>query len=591
MPGLFALISCGRLLQDATLPSAARWPLYKARELHREDTALLGAFLRHRGSEHVSFHSTGEYILTLYGHCADPRIGHHLQAEELLAALQREGDGVLDRLEGDFYALEIDRTRSRVRLFNDRIGTLAVYWHYHDGILAVAPRLGMLPATARQAGVNPGAAIMFLSIGHYLGPNTLLQEANFLTPATIISLDLQTGRLTQKRYWNLVYNPDTDASPATLCRRLGESIQEATSLLTQPEAGRGGIFLSGGWDSRALLGAALAVGRPPALVVTNGMSDEIPGADTFLARRLAGDLDLPYKFCRRVPDIGPAAWLDGLHKGEITTANNPENFGQHGLDADFFGDLEFMLKGDVTWGSGAPALSREQSINKVVPFPLAEGVKAVLVQDLRGKSDALYYDQIDSVMRHCENDDWTDRRDYLWQMGGINRYILGLGISDEEHTQVRRPMLSGIVLRHYTSVPRRLRCNKNLFIESIRRFYPELFAYGRNHVSNIAHYYHYMAPFVRERTLAHLTVGHNLDGLLDRDVCRAIVEAFNPTKEEILQLRWHQRVKNHLHDRLSYRWHRCSWYREKHAKQFITTPTMLAFHIYLLLEWYHGEIE
>ncbi len=587
MPGIYGLITSGRTLDATALPDSVSWPRYCPRELYRDKTAMLGAYLRHRGPAHVSCHTAGEYVLVLYGHCADPLTGQQLLAADLAAIFRRDGDAALDRLEGAFCVLELDRASGHARLFNDRVGTLAVYWHHHDGALAVAPRLGLLPATVREAGLNPGAVVNFLSVGHYLGPNTPWRAANFLTPATILTFDLHSGTLSQGRYWNLVYQPDLESSPATLCRRLGESIREATDLLTGPGSGHGGIFLSGGWDSRSLLGASVELGRPPAMVVTNGVSDEIPGSDTFLARTMARDLGLPYRFCRRNPSIGPEAWLDGLHKGELTTANNPENFGQNGLDPDFFGSLDFMLKGDVTWGSGPPALSEELSIAKIVPFPLADHVKAVLAPDLRAKADVLYREQIDSVVRHCKNDGWTERRDYLWQMGGINRYILGLGISDEEHIQVRRPLLAGIVLRHYTTVPRHLRCHKSLFIESLRSFYPRLFAYGRNHVSSIAHYYHYMAPFVRERTLAHLDSGHDLGGLLDLTACRSVIDAFAPALEEVRQPSWRHRIENGLHDRYSYRLYRSRWYREKHIKRFTTSETMLAFHLYLLLEWFH----
>lgn len=583
MPGLYAVMTAGRRLDQPELPVASTWPRYRARQLSRGDQHLIGAYLRHRGPDFLSHHEHEGRFLALYGHCADARLGRFLDAEDLARILARDGDAALDHLEGAFSVLEVDHHRGQARLFNDRIGILAVYWHHHDGMLAVAPRLGLLPRSARDAGLNPGAVITFLSVGHFLGPNTQWKAANYLTPATIVSFDLRTGDVSQRRYWNLVYEPDNHSSTKELCQKLGEAIQASSNLLAGPPEEKGGIFLSGGWDSRSLLGAALAGGRPPRLVVTNGMSDEIPGADTFLARKMARDLGLPYKFCRRDPEIGPAAWADGLQKGEITTANNPENFGQHDLPPDFFEDMAYMLKGDVTWGSGAPATSPEMAIAKVVPFPLSDNVKAVLAPDLAQKADELYMEQIDSVMRHCQNDGWTERRDYLWQMGGINRYILGLGISDEEHVQVRRPLLSGIVLRHYTTVPRHLRCHKNLFIESIKRFYPRLFAYGRNHVSNIAHYYHYMAPYVREQALGRLDSGLDLEGLLEPMAARAVVEGFGPALERPWQPGWKSRIRNGLHDRYSYLWYRRGGYKEKNTKKFKTTGTMLAFHLYLAL--------
>ena len=589
MPGLYGLLARNGGCIPAEYPrDNGLWPRLRREDFLEETRLRLGALLRHRPPAAASHWSSNGNDLALYGHCADPRSRQHLDAAGLASLLADEGEAVLDRLEGAFHCVELDRTAGRLRLFNDRIGISHVYWWHNGEYFAFAPRIGQLPAAARSGAVDPGAAIHFLSVGHFLGPATQLAGVRFLTPATILEINLDDLRLRERRYWNLVYTPDEHTAPAQLRDELGEAIIDAMELQTDPATGRHGIFLSGGWDSRSLLGACLHLERPPHLIVTNGKSDEIPLSDTALAKRMAGDLGLNYRFCKRIPDIGRQKWLEGLHRGELTTANNPENFGQHDLSANFFQEIDYILKGDVTWGSGAPALTREQSINKIVPYPLAESVKAVLMGDLRSEADRLYEEQIDSVVGRCKNDGWTERRDYLWQMGGINRYILGLGISDEEHIQVRRPLLSKQVLSIYTRVPRRYRCQKNLFIECIQHFYPGLFAYGRNHVGNIAYYYAYMAEWVRKRTLSHLAAGPNLHGLLDREACRRVIESFRPVESPGWQPGWRSRLKWRLHDRYSHRWYRRRGYREKNVTQFKTTPTMLAFHIYLLLEWFHG---
>ena len=152
-------------------------------------------------------------------------------------------------------------------------------------------------------------------------------------------------------------------------------------------------------------------------------------------------------------------------------------------------------------------------------------------------------------------------------------------------------MLSGKVLDAYTRVPQNLRVLKNLFIQTIHKNYPRLFAYGRNHSSNIAYYYAYMAPFVRERALAHLDAGHNLGGLLKVEDCRKVIDAFHPVETPIWIPGIKSQVYNRFHDRYSHLYHRTRFYSEKNPKRFSTSDTMLAFHIYLLLEWFHGKPE
>ena len=592
MPGLLGSLSKpGPSDADVHLESSHSIFPEPTIQLFSAPNFVLGLKERKTGPGAGSHFRAGSKNFALYGHCFDPQSRSPLSAETISEIWEQEGESLLDRLEGAFHVVIFDSEARRLTIINDRIGILPMYWHSTTNLFSFGPRLRHLARSGSKWSPNPGAVINFLSVGHYLGSSTQTKEASFLTPATILEIDTQTLEVSQRRYWNLVYDPDMDASTKELGSRLGNAILEAVDLFMTPSLEKPGIFLSGGWDSRSILGSMMKLGSPPRMVITNGVSDEFRFSDTWMAKRMANDLELPYRFCRRIPDAGVPKWLDGVHAGEITTANNPENFGQHQLPPEMFGEIDFIMKGDVTWGSGDRAPIKKLSIAKVIPYPLMDNVKAVLNPDLAAESDQLYQAEIDGVLRFCENEDWTDRRDYLWQMGGINRYILGLGISDEEHIQVRRPLLAGRVLREYTKVPRNLRVLKNLFIQSTKTFYPKLFAYGRNHSSNIAYYYAYMADFVRSRTLNHLDAGHDLGGLLDRTACRKVIGEFKPTESPIWIPGFKKQMYYRFHDGFSHHFHRTRFYSERNVKQVKTSDTMLAFHIYLLLEWFYGARE
>jgi len=326
----------------------------------------------------------------------------------------------------------------------------------------------------------------------------------------------------------------------------------------------------------------------PVLAITNGKNDTLVLSDTRLAKTLAKDLGMGYRFCQRIPNAGAEKWKNGIRFGEITTENNPENFGNHMLAQELFDGIDYILKGDVTWGSGELALNEEMSINKNFPFPLKENVKQVLSPDLRPQSEKLYSDEIDSMMEGCEDTEWADRQQWLWQMSGINRYIMGLGISDEEHIEVRRPLLSKIVLDAYMKVPWKLRVNKNLFIQTIKEFSPELFAYGRNHTSHIANYYVHMAPHIRATVNEHLDAGHDLQGMLDIEACRELINDFNPVPEDEYIPNVLRRFYNKMHDRYSYLWTRSQFYKENPPTSLGTGNQSVVFRLYLLLEWHHG---
>jgi hypothetical protein len=273
----------------------------------------------------------------------------------------------------------------------------------------------------------------------------------------------------------------------------------------------------------------------------------------------------------------------------VATENNPGNFGIHRLPEDQFVGLDFMLKGDVTWGSGDLTADQAGVIDRNFPWPLGQNVLGAVATSLRTDAPALYFSAIEKELERCPNDHPADRQQWLWQMSGINRYIFGLGYFDEEYIQVRRPLVTKLVLDQWMRVPWRYRINKNLFVETIRNGYPRLFSYGRNHVSHLADYYAYMAPFVRERSLSCLREGLDLGGILDREDCIRRLEAFGPPHSNRYFPGRKARTRNWVHDRYAWRWHRTRFYKDNLVHRLNTSDQSLAFRIYLLLEWFHRQ--
>ena len=68
-----------------------------------------------------------------------------------------------------------------------------------------------------------------------------------------------------------------------------------------------------------------------------------------------------------------------------------------------------------------------------------------------------------------------------------------------------------------------------------------------------------------------------------------MIEKFTPTEAAIWITGKKGQIYNRFHDRFSHLYHRTRFYTEKHVKKFETSDTMLAFHIYLPLEWFHGD--
>ncbi|MHB8078193.1 MAG: hypothetical protein ACYDIE_02930 [Candidatus Krumholzibacteriia bacterium] len=536
--------------------------------------------------------TSGNRALALHGHAHDPAAGRRLDAAALLALWDAEGERVVERLEGAFHCVVADRAAGRVTLVNDRLGVLPLYWRASARDFAFAPRLAALPGLARPWTPDPAGVVTFLANGYCLGTRTLVDGVSQLAPAEIITIDTATLAVTRRRYWDLAYAPDPAASPRSLARDLYERIIEALLLLTPVGSARCGLLLSGGWDCRGLLGGALALDRPPAAVITNGVSDRLRGTDTALAKRLAGALGLEYRFCRRDPALGAQLALDGIARCDLRADTCPEVFGQHRVPPAVFAGLDSVLKGDEIWGWQDEARNRDQAVGNVMPNRLSPRLLEVLAPDLRARAEELWRAEIEAVLAGCAANDWNDTKDYLYLKGRVCRYIFGLGGSDEEHVQVIRPYLTKGVLDVVQRLPGRLRVQKNLFLEMLARHEPRLFAYGRNHGSHIADYYFHMAPFVRERATASLDAGHDLGGLLDRAAARRLLAAFAPPEAPPApEPGGLDRLRNRALDRWSHRWYRTGFARDRAARQtrlWSASDAAVTFRVWLLAELFAG---
>ena len=587
MPGPFGAVTRG----DRAFSSPEPFPPTEhfrttARMLVDEPDHQLGLVERTHSPTGTSVHvASGGRLVVLQGHCYDPVSREQHDAATLLAALDRSGDQVWSEAEGAFLFVVLDPVGRELRITNDRLGILPLYWHASEGRFCFAPALRYLPFGLPQNPYDPVSVIHLLAIGKYPGPHTPLRDVSLLQPAMHVTIDLDDPKPRFEHYWELEYRADKSAKPKDLAHDLADAIEQSMDLLTAPSAGRGGLFLSGGWDSRSVLGAWLACGRKPARAITNGMSDDIEWSDTWLARKMAHELGIPYYFSRREPRAGSELWREGLWLSEIASENSPGVFGIHRLPEDQFDGLDYMVKGDVTWGTGELTSTEEGVVDRNFPWPLGDNVLSCLAPDLRGEATVLYRDAIEATLARCRNDHPADRQQWLWQMSGIFRYIFSHGYYDEEYIEVRRPLLTRLVLDQWTRVPWRLRVQKSLFLETIAKRYPSLFSYGRNHASHLANYYAHMSHRVRSTTEELEDPHGHVSEVLELDRIRDLLTSFDPSSSPPRsRFSTKQRLRNWLHDRHAWRYHRTKFY-EPEMRSLTTSDHSLAFRAHLLARW------
>jgi asparagine synthase (glutamine-hydrolysing) len=192
--------------------------------------------------------------------------GHQLRTRsdtEVIVHLYEEvGEELVTRLRGMFAFALWDQNRGRLLLGRDRLGIKPLYLFRDETKLVFASEPKAIlahPDIAAQVDIT--ALEDYLTFGVTSGPQSIFRGIEKLPPAHL--LVATAGRLTHapRRYWNLQFEPDSDATAGQWMEQVRSKIEESVRghLLADVPVG---AFLSGGLDSSivTLTAAALQPG-------------------------------------------------------------------------------------------------------------------------------------------------------------------------------------------------------------------------------------------------------------------------------------------------------------------------------------------
>jgi asparagine synthase (glutamine-hydrolysing) len=191
------------------------------------------------------------------------------QPEEALLDLYQEGgEGFIEKLEGSFILAIWDKGRSRLLIANDRFGTYPLFYSQHAGRLVYAPELkGVLRDGEVPRGLDLAAVAQYMRFQLFLGDRTFFESIKILPGGSVLTFETGSRRLAIRKYWTY------DAVPSRPDISYPEAVAETGRLLRRAVSGlsgdqhRPGVFLSGGIDSRIILGL---IERRPLATMTYG---------------------------------------------------------------------------------------------------------------------------------------------------------------------------------------------------------------------------------------------------------------------------------------------------------------------------------
>lgn len=208
----------------------------------------------------------------LYNRDSFNKNGQSNSDEQIVLNLYMQlGDRFVNRLKGAFVIAIWDRRHDQLLIINDRLGLYPLHYAYYNNKLVFAPEMkGILCDPSFRKELDLTALAEYMHFQHLLGDKTFFEDLKLLPSASLLCYSLQSGCLTVQPYWNFSQIPEL---PATLT--FDEAVEESARLLKMSITGltegnhRFGIYLSGGLDSRVILGS-IEPGLSPLHTITFG---------------------------------------------------------------------------------------------------------------------------------------------------------------------------------------------------------------------------------------------------------------------------------------------------------------------------------
>ena len=181
-----------------------------------------------------------------------------------LELYEKLGEGFVAHLEGAFVIAIWDGTRQRLLIANDRFGLYPTYIARVGNRLIFAPEVkGVLVDTEVNRSLRDDSVAEYMRFQRLLGFKTFFAGVTMLPPASLLTYDYRAAAYRTDRYWDMGRVP-----PLPESLTFEEAVEEGSRLfrLAVKKMTRGtervGVFLSGGLDSRSILGMIPPGGRP-----------------------------------------------------------------------------------------------------------------------------------------------------------------------------------------------------------------------------------------------------------------------------------------------------------------------------------------
>lgn len=481
----------------------------------------------------------GQVKVFLHGEIYNDKVAHSNPLEFIYRLYEKKGLNFASSLNGSFVVVIVDEDEDVVLVANDRIAAKPLFYFNDGRAVYFGPEmksLFLVPSLKRK--LDLAAVADFMTNGKFIREHTLIEHLETVDNATV--LKITTGRVTRHKYWEHPFKhgfkiEDKERSPRYYQEKLDELLRKAVSRRLRTD-NTYGILLSGGYDSRGILGYYLEETHDQELcTISWGREEDIPNSDCAIAKRLAQKLGAQHGFYELTAEEVVANFRDFILLGEGLTGS-PESYDVFHRIREQQG-VGIVLRGDEWLGSEALLVHDEHTMFRKLSLRALRNIREyqrVLKPYYYQMFCELDAEAIRHVSSRCSAKNIRNRKDFFFVDIYLRYYLNPLNYVKNFALESFTPLLDYDILDFVSSLPIRYRLDKNLYRKTVVEMFPELFeevAQRRNDIDWATSFRN--SPELRRFVYKELLEGQSiLYEFLDIDGLKGELDAFFATPAE-----------------------------------------------------------
>lgn len=381
------------------------------------------------------------------------------------------------QMNGHFVMIVYQAEHKIWRVYTNRLGTFHMYYGKCRGRNVLGTFYRSVAANMSSTTMNEEALQGYFSCGFFLNDATFFKEITILKGASVYTFNEELTLIDVLEYWKPVHEPMLK-NYSDAIDRFAEVIKEVTIDLTT--GGRVAIPISGGLDSRTMAGVCtLPEIRNQKQYWSYSYGYSADSIETQIAEKIAKARHLSFTrkiignyLFQRLDEVADSVelfqYIDGTRQADIVS-----ELAQHSdyVIAAHWGDVWLDSMGVQTGlDLSAQALKKFKKngsdwlISNVLhksPDHSSTWVKETLAAQLNNFSSV---DDPDFKMKLLKTTQWSFR----WTLASIRMFQQG--------AFPRLPFYDNRVVDLFASIPTNFLCNRNLQIDYLKRYHPDLAA-------------------------------------------------------------------------------------------------------------------